>query len=98
MSMLPQFVPRQVAFRLFRLAAVSLSLSSQASSVTYGNEAGETGMSFEFSDDIARMSASEDSKFRPVSVSKKAVPQSRFELPAEPMKVGFDFSDSVWPD
>lgn len=49
-------------------------------------------MSFEFSDDIARMSASEDSKFRPVSVSNKAVPQSRFELPAEPMKMGFDFS------
>ena len=55
-------------------------------------------MSFEFSDDIARISAREDSKFRPVSVSNKAVPQSRFELPAEPMKVGFDFSDSVWQD
>ena len=36
---------------------------------------------------------SEDSEFRLASVSDKAVPKSRFELPAEPTKLGFDFSN-----
>ena len=39
------------------------------------------------------LSRSEDSEFRLASVSDKAVPKSRFELPAEPMKMGFDFSN-----
>ena len=38
------------------------------------------------------LSRSEDSEFRLASVSDKAVPKSRFELPAEPTKLGFDFS------
>ena len=58
-----QFVPPQVVIGLLSLATVSLSLPSYASSVTYGNEAGETAMSFEFGNDIARMSASEDNYF-----------------------------------
>ena len=58
-----QFVPSQVVIGLLSLAAVSLSLPSFASSVTYGNEAGETAMSFEFGDDVARMSAGEDNYF-----------------------------------
>jgi len=39
------------------------------------------------------LSRSEDSEFRLASVSGKAVPKSRFELPAEPTKLGFDFSN-----
>ena len=39
------------------------------------------------------LSRSEDSEFRLASVSDKAVPKSRFELPAEPTKIGFDFSN-----
>ena len=39
------------------------------------------------------LSRSEDSEFRLASVSDKAVPKSRFELPAEPTKMGFDFSN-----
>ena len=39
------------------------------------------------------LSRSEDSEFRLASVSDKAVPKSRFELPAEPTKLGFDFSN-----
>jgi hypothetical protein len=39
------------------------------------------------------LSRSEDSEFRLASVSDKAVPKSRFELPAEPMKMGVDFSN-----
>ena len=39
------------------------------------------------------LSRSEHSEFRLVSVSDKAVPKSRVELPAEPMKMGFDFSN-----
>jgi len=39
------------------------------------------------------LSRSEDSEFRLVRVSDKAVPRSRFELPAEPMKMGVDFSN-----
>ena len=39
------------------------------------------------------LSRSEDSEFRLASVSGKAVPKSRFELPAEPTKMGFDFSN-----
>ena len=58
-----QFVPSQVVIGLLSLAAISLSLPSFASSVTYGNEAGETAMSFEFGDDVARMSAGEDNYF-----------------------------------
>jgi hypothetical protein len=49
-------------------------------------------MSLKFGDNIARMSASEDLEFHLLSVPNKGVPQSRFELPAEPMKMGFDFS------
>ena len=58
-----QFVPSQVVIGLLSLAAASLSLPSFASSVTYGNEAGETAMLFEFGDDVARMSAGEDNYF-----------------------------------
>ena len=39
------------------------------------------------------LSRSEDSEFRLASVSDKTVPKSRFELPAEPTKLGFDFSN-----
>ena len=39
------------------------------------------------------LSRSEDSEFRLASVSRKAVPKSRSELPAEPTKLGFDFSN-----
>ena len=39
------------------------------------------------------LSRSEDSEFRLASVSDKVVPKSRFELPAEPTKLGFDFSN-----
>jgi len=39
------------------------------------------------------LSRSEDSEFRLASVSDKAVPNSRFELPAEPTKMGIDFSN-----
>ena len=39
------------------------------------------------------LTRSEDSEFRLASVSDKAVPKSRFELPAEPTKMGFDFSN-----
>ena len=39
------------------------------------------------------LSRSEDSEFRLASVSDKAVPKSRFERPAEPTKLGFDFSN-----
>ena len=39
------------------------------------------------------LSRSEESEFRLASVSDKAVPKSRFELPAEPTKLGFDFSN-----
>ena len=41
------------------------------------------------------MTRSEDSEFRLASVSDKAVPKSRFELPAEPTKIGFDFSNLI---
>lgn len=39
------------------------------------------------------LSRSEDGEFRLVSVSDKSVAKSRFELPAEPMKMGFDFAN-----
>ena len=39
------------------------------------------------------LSRSEDSEFRLARVSDKAVPKARFELPAEPTKMGFDFSN-----
>ena len=39
------------------------------------------------------LSRSEDSEFRLASVSDKTVPKSRFELPVEPTKLGFDFSN-----
>lgn len=101
-----QLVTPQVVIGLLSLATVSVWLPSYASSVTYGNEAGEAAMSFESGDDDLRaqskrtyegkgllLSRSEDSEFRLVSVSDKAVPKSRVELPAEPMKMGFDFSN-----
>lgn len=58
-----QFITPQIVIGLLSLATVSLWLPSYASSVTYGNEAGETAMSFEFGDDAARMSAGEDNYF-----------------------------------
>ena len=63
MRTLPQFVPHQFVFGLLSLAAVSWSLPSYASSVSYETETGETAMSFEFGDDIARMSAGEENYF-----------------------------------
>jgi hypothetical protein len=42
------------------------------------------------------LSRSEDGEFRLVSVSDKSVAKSRFELPAEPMKMGFEFRQPVW--
>jgi hypothetical protein len=74
--------------------------------VTFGNDAGEAAMSFESGDDDLRtqskrayegkgllLSRSTDSGFRLMSVSDKAAPKSRFELPAEPTKMGLDFSN-----
>ena len=63
MRTLPQFVPSNIVFGLLSLAAVSLSLPGYASSVTYETETGETAMSFEFGDDIARMNAGEENYF-----------------------------------
>ena len=64
MRPLPQFVPPpNIVFGLLSLAAVSLSLPGYASSVTYQTETGETAMSFEFGDDIARMNAGEENYF-----------------------------------
>ena len=63
MRTLPQFVPSNIVFGLLSLAAVSLSLPGHASSVTYETETGETAMSFEFGDDIARMNAGEENYF-----------------------------------
>ena len=63
MRTLPQFVPHQFVFGLLSLAAVSWSLPSYASSVSYETETGEIAMSFEFGDDIARMSAGEENYF-----------------------------------
>lgn len=67
MRILPQFVPSQFVFGLLSLAAVSLSLPADASSVMYEieseSENSETAMSFEFRNDMARMSFSEDNYF-----------------------------------
>ena len=63
MRTLPQFVPSNIVFGLLSLTAVSLSLPGYASSVTYETETGETAMSFEFGDDIARMNAGEENYF-----------------------------------
>lgn len=63
MRTLPQFVPPNIVFGLLSLVAVSLSLPGYASSVTYETETGETAMSFEFGDDIARMNAGEENYF-----------------------------------
>ena len=67
MRILPQFVPSQFVFGLLSLAAVSLSLPAGASSVTYEIESesdnGETAMSFEFRNDMARMSFGEGNYF-----------------------------------
>ena len=67
MRILPQFVPPQFVLGLLSLAAVSLSLPAAASSVTYEIESesdnGETAMSFEFRNDMARMSFGEDNYF-----------------------------------
>ena len=63
----PRFVPSQLIVGLLSLAAVSLSLPASASSVTYEieteSESGETAMSFEFRNDMARMNFSEDNYF-----------------------------------
>ena len=63
MRTLPQFFSPNIVFWLLSLAAVSLSLPGYASSVTYETETGETAMSFEFGDDIARMNAGEENYF-----------------------------------
>ena len=63
MRTLSQFFPPNIVFWLLSLAAVSLSLPGYASSVTYETETGETAMSFEFGDDIARMNAGEENYF-----------------------------------
>ena len=59
----PQFVPSNIVLGLLSLAAVSLSLPGYTSSVTYETDTGETAMSFEFGDDIARMNAGEEDYF-----------------------------------
>ena len=63
MRTLPRFVPPQFVFGLFGLATVSFSLPADANSVAYETETGETAMSFEFGDNIARMNAGEDNYF-----------------------------------
>ena len=63
MRTLTRFVPSQFIVGLLCLVAVSLSVPGYASSVTYETETGETAMSFEFGDAIARMNAGEDSYF-----------------------------------
>ena len=63
MCTLPQFVPPQFVFGLLAVAIVGFSLPAYASSVAYQTETGETAMSFEFGDDIARMNAGEDNYF-----------------------------------
>ena len=63
MRTLPQFVPSNIVLGLLSLAAVSLSLPGYTSSVTYETDTGETAMSFEFGDDIARMNAGEEDYF-----------------------------------
>ena len=67
MRTLPRFVPSQFIAGLLSLVAVSLSLPASASSVTYEieteSESGETAMSFEFRNDMARMNFSEDNYF-----------------------------------
>ncbi len=67
MRTLPRFVPSQLIVGLLSLVAVSLSLPASASSVTYEieseSESGETAMSFEFRNDMARMNFSEDNYF-----------------------------------
>jgi hypothetical protein len=63
MCTLPQFVPPQFVFGLLAVAIVGFSLPAYASSVAYETETGETAMSFEFGDDIARMNAGEDNYF-----------------------------------
>ena len=67
MRIVPQFVPPKFVLGLLSLAAVSLSLPAGASSVTYEIESesdnGETAMSFEFRNDMARMNFSEDNYF-----------------------------------
>lgn len=60
MRTLSQFTPTTIVFGLLSLAAVGFSLPGYASSVTYETETGETAMSFEFGNDIARMNAGED--------------------------------------
>ena len=67
MRTLPRFVPSQLIAGLLSLAALSLSSPASASSVTYEieteSESGETAMSFEFRNDMARMNFSEDNYF-----------------------------------
>ena len=63
MRTLPRFVPPQFVFGLLSLATISFSLPAYASSVAYETETGETAMSFEFGDNIARMNAGEDNYF-----------------------------------
>ena len=67
MRILPQFVSPQFVLGLLSVAAVSLSLPAAASSVTYEIESesdnSEIAMSFEFRNDMARMSFGEDSYF-----------------------------------
>ena len=63
MRTLPQMIPSQIAFGLLSLAAVSWSVPGYTSSVSYGDGTGETVMSFEFGDEVARMGTSEDTYF-----------------------------------
>ena len=67
MRTLPRFVPSQFIVGLLSVAVLSLSLPASASSVTYEieteSESGETAMSFEFRNDMARMNFSEDNYF-----------------------------------
>ena len=67
MRMIPRFVPPQFVFGLLSLAAASLSLPAGASSVTYEIDSksnnGETAMSFEFRNDMARMNFGQDNYF-----------------------------------
>ena len=67
MRIFPQFVPSLFVLGLLSLAAVGLSLPADASSVMYEieseSENSETAMSYEFRNDMARTSFSENNYF-----------------------------------
>ena len=87
MRTLPRFVPSQFIVGLLSLVAVSLSVPVYASSVTYETETGETAMSFEFGDDIARMNGGEENYFLLSGENQYMV--SRTEEGWQVLEIGF---------